>query len=170
MLKEKTRVQLENHYCRILINFGFNFASGVPCGVQKYIIKNVSQNSKIIHIPGVRESESIGIAAGAYLAGKKPLIYMQNSGLLNSINDITSLLIPYKIPILFSVSWRGAPGEDAPQHFIAGKSTKKILSSIGIPFHVLTKNNMESTVFICERWMKNKKLPAVILITRQSLR
>lgn len=50
---------------------------------------------------------------------------MQNSGLMNSLNDLSSLLITYKIPILFIVSWRGAPGEDAPQHLINGIATKK---------------------------------------------
>ena len=135
-MSEKNRKKLEKKFVKILIESGFDFASGVPCGVQKYIIRNFLNNPKIKHIPAVRESEAIGITAGAYLAGKNPLVYMQNSGLMDSINDITSLLTPYKIPLLLLISWRGAPGENTPQHLINGKNTKKILTTIGVPVEV----------------------------------
>lgn len=160
----------EDQFCKILIQAGFDFASGVPCGVQKYIIANLSDSPKVKHIPAVRESEAIGIAAGAFLAGKLPVVYMQNSGLMDSINDITSLLIPYKIPILLLVSWRGAFGEDAPQHFINGKNTKKTLNAIGVPFQVLTKKNMSSAVLSSKKWLEEKQTPAVILIIRGALK
>lgn len=169
-MKESTRIKLENQFCKILTNAGFNFASGVPCGVQKYIIANFSYNSRVQHIPAVRESEAIGIAAGAFLAGKKPVVYMQNSGLMTSVNDITSLLICYKIPILLLVSWRGAPGEDAPQHFINGKSTIKVLNSIDIPFIILTKKNMKLAISSSKKWLEKKQTPAVILIKKETLR
>ena len=169
-MKEETRVKLETRFCELLVSAGFNFASGVPCGVQKYIIKNFSHSSEVKHIPAVRESEAIGIAAGAYLAGKKPIVYMQNSGLMDSINDITSLLIPYKIPILLLVSWRGAPGEDAPQHFINGKSTIKVLDTIGVPVQILTKENMKLVVSSSETWLREKQIPAAILIIRGVLK
>lgn len=169
-MKKGLRMELENKFCEILTSAGFNFASGVPCGVQKYIIANLSRNPQVKHIPAVRESEALGIAAGAYLAGKKPVVYMQNSGLMDSINTITSLLIPYKIPLLLTVSWRGAPGEDAPQHFINGRITTKALDAIGTPYQVLTKKNMDSAVALSVKWMKEKRLPAVILIIKGVLK
>lgn len=163
------RKEVERKFCYLLRKQGINFATGVPCGVQKYIIEKLSTDSKITHLVATKESEAIGVAAGAYLAGKSPVIYMQNSGLLNSINDITSLLIAYRIPILFSVTWRGAPGEDAPQHFINGQSTMKILEAIGIPYQVLTKENMEKVVESSFEEMKERQIPAVMLIARGTL-
>lgn len=169
-IKENIRKKLENKFCKFLTNAGFNFVSGVPCGVQKYIIANLSNNPKVTHVSAVRESEALGIATGAFLAGKKPVVYMQNSGLVNSINDITSLLIPYKIPILLLVSWRGTPGEDAPQHLINGKSTIKILDAIGVPTQILTKENMNLVISSANKWLKEKQTPAVILIIRGVLK
>ena len=169
-MNEKKRKKLEEEFVKILIESGFDFASGVPCGVQKYIIRNFQNNSKIKHIPATREPGAIGIAAGAYLAGKRPLVYMQNSGLMDSINDMTSLLISYKIPLLLLVSWRGAPGEDAPQHLINGKNTKKILTNIGAPFFLLNSRNMESVIARAKRHLMKKQTPAVILIKRGVLR
>jgi len=167
---EKRRIELENKFCELLRAQGINFASGVPCGVQKYIISNLSNDPKITHIPATRESEAIGIAAGACLAGKKPVVYMQNSGLMDSINDITSLLIPYKIPVLLLVSWRGTLGEDAPQHLINGKSTIKILDAIEVPAQVLTKENMNLVVSSSKIWMEKQQTPAAILVIREVLK
>jgi len=166
MRSEKQRIKLENKFCRLLKDGGVDFATGVPCGVQKYIISNLSNDPNIIYTPATRESEAIGIAAGAALAGRKPVVYMQNSGLLNSINDVTSLLIAYRIPVLLSVSWRGAPGEDAPQHFVSGKATIKILDALGLPAQILTKENMKSVVSSSIKLMEEKQTPVVILIVR----
>ena len=58
-----------------------------------------------------REEEAFGIAAGLYLGGKRPTVMLQSSGLGNSLNALTSLLIPYQIPVLIVVSMRGDLGE-----------------------------------------------------------
>ena len=127
MESEFNRILNENKLANLLKKKGFNFVTGIPCGVQKHIIRNFSQDKKIKHVQAVRESEAIGIAAGAVLSGKKSIVYMQNSGFFDSINDITSLLMTYKLPVLFLITWRGAPGEDAPQHLINGNIMPFIL-------------------------------------------
>src|SRR5207245_122100 len=67
------------------------------------------------YVPAVREDSAVGIAAGAYLAGKKPVVLMQNSGLGVCLNAILSLNAIYAIPALLVVSWRGEGGKDAPE-------------------------------------------------------
>ncbi len=165
-IKEEYRKGAEKKYVESLISQGIDFATGVPCGVQKYVIESLSLRQEVTHVPATRESEAIGIAAGAYLAGKKPLVYMQNSGLLECVNDITSLLLSYKIPVLLSISWRGAPGEDAPQHFFNGAATPLILRDLGIS-HFIIKNNEQELIVknACEK-MKSTQKPVAILIKR----
>src|SRR4051794_32895947 len=51
-------------------------------------------------ILATREEEAFGIAAGLYLGGRKAAVMLQSSGLGNSLNAITSLLLPYEIPVL----------------------------------------------------------------------
>lgn len=120
----------------------------------------------ILYIPGQNEPESIGIAAGAYLGGKSPLIYMQNSGLLKSINEIGSLLLPYHLPVLFIVAYRGCEGEDAPQHFITGGITNHTLKGLDIFHTELEEDNIEQVVADTYKFMREKNKPAVILIKR----
>ena len=79
-----------------------------------------------------REEEAFGIAAGWYLGGRKPAVMLQSSGLGNSLNALTSLLIPYQIPVLMIVSMRGDEGEWNSAQMPMGRAVRAILDSIGI--------------------------------------
>lgn len=143
-----------------------NFATGVPCGVLRHIINNLLNDEDIFHVLANRESEAVGIAAGAYLSGKYPVVYMQNSGLFSSSNDIASLLIPYKIPILFIVTYRGCEGEDAVQHFVTGKTTEKLLKSFGVDFFVYKKQDINELIDKIFSRMAQTNLPSFLLLKR----
>jgi sulfopyruvate decarboxylase subunit alpha len=155
-----------NRMHQTFVALGVNFASGVPCGVLRHIIKNFENDARIQHIPANRESEAVGLAAGAYLAGKIPVVYMQNSGLFAASNDIASLLIPYRIPVLLIVSYRGCRGEDAVQHLITGRATKKLLGSFGIPFVVFKGQEIGDLIKTMFQKMIRSELPAVLLLKR----
>lgn len=145
---------------------GVSFASGIPCGGQKVIIQNILTDSRITHVSCTRESEAIGLSAGAFLAGRQPLIYMQNSGLFGCSNDIASLLIPFRLPIFMTVTWRGVPGEDAPQHQVTGRATIALLEAIGIPYRVLTMDSAHSVIDDLFVQMKRDGLPGALLIKK----
>lgn len=151
---------------RLFLGLGVNFASGVPCGVLRHIIKNFSDDTAVLHIPANRESEAVGLAAGAYFGGKTPVVYMQNSGLFASSNDIASLLVPYKIPIFFVVSYRGCEGEDAVQHLTTGRATEALLQSFILPFVVFGEQNLETLIKSMFEAMRKAELPTFLLLKR----
>lgn len=80
-----------------------------------------------------REEEAFGIAAGLYLGGKKPAVMLQSSGLGNSLNAITSLLIPYQLPTLLVISMRGDLGEWNSAQVPMGRAIREILDAIDVP-------------------------------------
>ncbi len=151
---------------RLLRQKGVNFATGIPCGVLREIIGNLINDSNILHIVANRESEAVGIAAGAYFSGKMPIVYMQNSGLFASSNDIASLLMPYRIPILFVVTYRGCEGEDAVQHFVTGGATEKLLTSFDLSYLVYEKQDLNVLVNQIFSRMQETSLPFVLLLKR----
>lgn len=79
-----------------------------------------------------REEEAFGVAAGLYLGGRKPAVLLQSSGLGNSLNALTSLLIPYEIPVLMIVSMRGDEGEWNSAQMPLGRVVRAILDAIGV--------------------------------------
>jgi len=96
----------------------YNFIVGIPCSKLKDFTKKIKN-----YIPCTREDEAIAIAVGAYLAGKKPLVFLQNSGLGNIIDITTSLLKPYGIKIDLLISIRDKP----KHHSFMGKITVQLL-------------------------------------------
>jgi sulfopyruvate decarboxylase alpha subunit len=80
-----------------------------------------------------REEEAFGIAAGLYLGGRLPTVLLQSSGLGNSLNALTSLLLPYRIPVLIVVSMRGDAGEWNPAQEPMGRAIRSIFEAIAVP-------------------------------------
>lgn len=145
---------------------GINFATGVPCGVLKQVIQNLIGDPAIVHLPANRESEAVGIAVGAYLAGRKPIVYMQNSGFFAASNDIASLMIPYQIPTLFIVSYRGCAGEDAVQHQATGKATERLITALELCYTVY--ENHDFNVLVDDLFKKAEAIqkPVALLLKR----
>lgn len=144
--------------------FGFNVISGLPCGELRHFIAEGVNDREILHIGATNERESVGVAQGVWLAGKKPVLYMQNSGLFESSNDLGSLLIPCKTPVLFVVSWRGSLGENATQHLYTGAATIPLLDAFGLPY---TTDPSKSNLLKVKKEMESKGLPGVILVKRE---
>ena len=81
-----------------------------------------------------REEEAFGIAAGLYLGGARPTVMLQSSGLGNSLNALTSLLVPYQIPVLTIISMRGdADSEWNAAQVPMGRAVSRILDAIEVP-------------------------------------
>ena len=126
-----------------LIEKGVGLFTGVPDSQLKEFCDFITTlyGTGERHIIAANEGNAVGIAAGYHLAtGGIPLVYMQNSGLGNAVNPITSLIDPmvYAIPSILLVGWRGRPGvHDEPQHVKQGEITMELLNVLGIESHVL---------------------------------
>jgi phosphonopyruvate decarboxylase len=124
---------------------GCDFFVGVPDSLLKDLSFSLQDISK--HIIAANEGNAIGIAIGYYLSTRKvPIVYMQNSGLGNSINPLVSLAdnLVYGIPMIVIVGWRGYPDtKDEPQHKKQGLITDKLLSTLNYDYKILSSNEIE---------------------------
>jgi phosphonopyruvate decarboxylase len=130
-------------FLRRLKDAGYYWFTGVPCSYFESFRLRVLADPKCKYIPAANEGLAISIAAGLYLSGHKTAVLMQNSGLGNAINPLSSLTIPYKIPLLLIISWRGEPGKhDANHHICMGNATAPILNALHIPINYLTNSEV----------------------------
>jgi len=115
---------------------------GVPDSLLKGFCSAVSADNEIEHLVAANEGGAVALAAGYHLAtGKTALVYLQNSGLGNTVNPLTSLTDPevYSIPLILVIGWRAEPGvPDEPQHKKQGAITLSLLETLGIPSRVLS--------------------------------
>jgi phosphonopyruvate decarboxylase len=117
-----------------LLAAGFDFFAGVPCSLVGPVIAELEHRG--IYLGETREDAALGVAAGAYLGGRRPVVIMQNSGLGVSLNALGSLHILYEVPVLLLVTWRGFQGRDAPEHLVMGAALPGLLDLFGIPSRV----------------------------------
>lgn len=86
----------------------------------------------------VREDAAIGAAAGAALAGRRPLIFMKNAGLGAASDAVVSLLIASGLPALMLVGWAGSGRDRLAHHVVWGERTLNFCEALGLEVLVHT--------------------------------
>ncbi len=114
---------------------GYDFFTGVPDSGLRTFLDDLAALPSERHIIATSEGEAVGIAAGEYLGGGKPCVYMQNAGLGNAINPLTSLCIPYGIEPLLVIGHR----HTLPQHRVMGEVDERLLDLIGWDNYILVR-------------------------------
>ena len=112
-----------------LANAGRTFITSVPDKGLAPLLEAIDADPRFIHVPCTREEEAIGLCAGAAFAGRRGVLLMQNSGLGNAVNALTSLESFYQLPLLMLVSMRGGPGERIPAQMPMGRATRGVLTA-----------------------------------------
>ncbi|UED87557.1 phosphonopyruvate decarboxylase [Streptomyces profundus] len=128
-------------FCALLEARGYTTASGVPCSHFGGPIALLGAREGR-YVPAPNEGSALAVAAGAALAGRRAYVMLQNSGLGNLINPLTSLVMMYRLPVLTFTSLRGWPdaATDEPQHAVMGPATPRLLDALGTPHHILRED------------------------------
>jgi sulfopyruvate decarboxylase subunit alpha len=113
---------------------GIRFITALPETWLVYLLQLAEDDPEMCLVEVAKEEEAIGIAAGAYFAGKLNALLMQNHGFFGSINGIISLSLLYRIPLLMLIAHRGHIGEPYPWHTQGGILTEPVLRGLGLPF------------------------------------
>jgi sulfopyruvate decarboxylase subunit alpha len=153
----------------VLERNGFNFFTGVPCSLFSGVMRILDAEPRYGYISAVREDSALGLAAGAYLGGRQPVVFMQNSGLAVSSNALMSLNQIYDIPALLVVSWRGQGGRDAPEHVIMGEVMEPFLALLRVPYTVFATATIERDVEALTRTMRETSRPVALVVQKGAL-
>ena len=160
-------------FYELLQTNGTDFFTGVPDSLLKnfcaYLTDTVASKN---HIIAANEGCAVGLAAGHYFATKTiPLVYMQNSGLGNTVNPLLSLAdkAVYSVPLLLVIGWRGEPGvHDEPQHITQGKVTCALLDAMEIPYAILETDEEKAVVQIIHAYkmIKERNAPFALVVRK----
>jgi phosphonopyruvate decarboxylase len=150
---------------------GIDFITGVPDSLLNDFCNFIQANMKNDrHIITANEGNAIALAAGYNIAtGSIPLVYMQNSGIGNSLNPLISLTYEnvYAIPLIMLIGWRGEPAvSDHVHHKKQGQLTPVLLDNLDIPYRVLEENNAYSVVQWAKRTATEKSIPVAIIVKK----
>ena len=120
----------EEELIAILKKNGVDFTASLPCEKIKTLLEMVGRS--FTHLPLTREEEGVGICAGAALAGRRPAMFVQSSGIGNMINALLSLTSFYELSLALFVSRRGIYKEKIEAQLPMGQRLPGILTGAGI--------------------------------------
>lgn len=152
-----------------------SFYAGVPDSLLKDFCAYVTDATPPErHVITANEGGAVALAMGHWLATSQlGLVYMQNSGLGNTVNPLTSLADPavYGVPMLLMVGWRGSPGEkDEPQHARMGLCTRETLEAIGVAHTVLPTEPKEAEAAIAAAVAdaRSREAPHALVVRKET--
>jgi sulfopyruvate decarboxylase alpha subunit len=94
------------------------------------LIELLERDPDLVHVELNREEEGVGIATGVYLGGGMPALLIQNAGLLNACNALTTTALAFEIPMVLLVWYAGHLGDNAFMRL--GEVTEPVLAALGI--------------------------------------
>ena len=140
-----------------------DIAATLPCDRIKALLPLIARNIKTI--PLTREENGIGICAGVFLGGGRPVMVIQSTGIGNMINALLSLNLTYNIPLPIIASWRGVYKETIEAQWQLGRRLPDILEASGINFTTIESIKEIDRLDEAIKESFSNSVPHVILIS-----
>jgi sulfopyruvate decarboxylase TPP-binding subunit len=101
------------------------------------VLRPLARASKPRLIRICKEDEGVGICAGLAYTGKRALLLIQHTGMLDSINAVRGVAVEYALPICMMVGLLekepGVPPRQSKRYGV--RIVEPILEAMGIPYH-----------------------------------
>ncbi|MBI2916975.1 MAG: hypothetical protein HYY01_03190 [Chloroflexi bacterium] len=131
----------------------------------------VLAQSRLRLVPVCREGEAIGIAAGLYCGGQKPVVMVQNTGFMESGDSVRGLAIPLRIPMPLYIGYRGYKPGGQPMTDTAGIYLEPILKAWGIKYYLVGPDGDIGLVHtgFQEAWETNRPVAVLLAAEQETL-
>lgn len=145
---------------------GVRAFTGVPCSFFREAINHVLADAGLHYTIVPNEGTALALATGAVLAGERAAVLIQNSGLGNLINPLTSLNMIYRLPVLLFISGRAYGVPDEPQHAVIGRTMPQVIAALGLPARDMPAHApaWEEALDEALAWMERERLPYVFFV------
>jgi phosphonopyruvate decarboxylase len=148
---------------------GVQWYAGVPCSFLTPFINYVINDEHLTYISSANEGDALAAAAGAAIGGNRACVMMQNSGLGNAVNPLTSLTYVFRIPLLIICTHRGAPGlKDEPQHALMGSITTTLFETMRVPWEPFPTEatEIEPALARADEYMHSERRPYSLIMQK----
>jgi sulfopyruvate decarboxylase beta subunit len=152
----------ENLLIEVLQREGIDLVASLPCDRTKELTHLIPTMFRTVDL--LREEDGTGICAGVYLAGGRPAMVIQSSGLGNMVNALMSLTKTYSLPLPVIASWRGVYKEAIPAQVPFNRALPRMLKALNIPFHEISDMGQFDSAGEAIRQAYERSTPFVILV------
>ena len=112
----------------------------LPDSETNFMYELMTREEKLKIVPVCREGESMAIAAGVWVGGKKPVVLIQNTGMFEAGDSIRGLGIDIEFPLVMMIGYRGWTRHGITKDS-AARFTEPILNAYGINYYLIESND-----------------------------
>lgn len=128
---------------REIVASGVEFVVSVPdITTSEGLLRQLAQMPKPRLIRVCKEDEGVGICAGLAYTGKRALLLIQQTGMLDSINAIRGVAVEYSLPVCMMVGLLEKEPDVRPRQSkrYGVRIVEPILDAMGIAYHEIEED------------------------------
>ncbi|WP_428487179.1 hypothetical protein [Rhodopila sp.] len=110
-----------------------------------------------------REGHACSITAGLYAGGRKPMMLIQNTGMLESGDSIRGWLMGLSVPVVLMVGYRGYTRHGVVNDTVA-IYTERFLMAFNIPFYLVENDADAERITLAFQLAERTRQPVVVLV------
>jgi sulfopyruvate decarboxylase subunit alpha len=152
-----------------LVKAGVTLAASLPDDWVNNLIRRVSSDNAIQHVPVGREAETVAICAGAFFGGVRSVAIIGNTGLLTCTGEMATLCLRHMIPVFLIVSGRGSIDDHKVYQEVQGRRTIPLLQAYDYPYKIIDRQEDIECIPDAYEWHRLQKRPFVLFLSKKVL-
>ena len=134
----------------------------LPDSETSFLYEEMVADPSLHLVQVAREGESIGVALGLWVGGKKPVVLIQNTGLFESGDSVRSLAVDSSLPIVLMVGYRGYTRHGVTPDS-AARFTEPIVNAWGLEYYLVETDEDVERISLCFERAEETQRPVVCL-------
>jgi sulfopyruvate decarboxylase TPP-binding subunit len=147
-----------------LAEAGFDFAVTLPADQIHALQTWLHKSQRFTTIGVTNEGEGVAVCAGAWMAGKMPVIILESSGILVSTYALMRCNATFGVPVLMLSTYRGGLGEQEWYGVHTGAVLPDLLRSLRIPCNIVQRAGDLANAFVDARRSMSASLSPVSIV------
>ena len=162
MTQQQAELSPETVLAQIKAN-GVTHVVWLPDSETNWLYLLMKADPTIELIPVSREGAAFSTAAGLSVGGKKPIILIQNTGLMESGDSLRGWAIGMNIPVVLMVGYRGYTRHGVIQD-TAATYTERFLNAFDVDYYLIENSEVAERLTIVFNEAERTQRPVAVLV------
>lgn len=141
----------------------FTHVVWLPDSETNFMYQLLTSDPEIDLVPVCREGETMAIAAGLWVGGKKPVVLIQNTGIFESGDSIRGLGLDINQPLVMLVGYRGWSRHGLTTDS-AARYIEHILHAWGISYFLIETDEDADRISLAAEEAERTQKPVAVLV------
>ena len=138
----------------------------LPDSESAVLFAMVRRDTDLTLVQVCREGESFGVAAGLFVAGKKPVVVIQSTGFFESGDSIRGLALWLRLPLLLLIGYRGFQPDGLAED-TAARFLEPVLDAWQIDHYTVRSTADAGVIETALRQAETNNAPVAVLIAAE---